>query len=259
MDHCFLAYKNSKVHALRFGKGPKLLIALHGFADTAMLFSVLGKSLESRYTIYSLDLPFHGQTTWAKNHYDRSDISAIFSILLAKENQERFDLMGFSLGGRIAQKMLFDWQDQVDQLYLIAPYGLGFNASWVPQRLKTMLFLLAQKPERIIKLAGLLKRWNVLKPFHYKFTQHHLKNKENRERLFFTWQSLDHFKIEIKKVKALFKTSNISVSLYFGAKDRVIPLSQGEALSAGLDHVTLHVLDAGHRLVNEDLAVLLER
>jgi len=259
MDHCFLDYKKSKVHALRFGHGDQLLIALHGFADTAALFTVLQKSLESKYTIYAIDLPFHGKTIWDKQYYDRADISAIFQLILDKENKERFDLMGFSLGGRIVQKMLFEWQDQIDQVHLIAPYGLSFNASWVPQWIKALLYRMLHQPKWMISLASLLNRWKLLKPFHYKFVQYHIANKMNRDRLFYTWQSLHYFKLQPKKVKVLLAKSSMKVDLYFGAKDKVIPVSQGQQLSEGLAHVDLHILDTGHRLVGEELANFLEK
>jgi len=259
MDKNFLKYKNNAVHYLRFGHGAKLLIALHGFADQAEMFLGLEESLKNEYTVYCLDLPFHGLTKWDKQEYDRKDVAAIFEMILKKENRERLDLMGFSLGGRIVQKMLFEWHDKVDKVFLIAPYGLTTNASVVPQWVKSFLNNILQKPTWFIKLIKVLRQVGLINRFHYSFAYHHVHTEERRNRLFRTWRSLHYFKLKPSKVKSLFKNKNIKVELYFGAKDKIIPVALGEKLSDGLPNVSLHVLNTNHKLINGELNELLKK
>ncbi len=258
MDKDFLKYKNESVHYLRYGHGEKLLIAMHGFADQATMFLALEESLKNEYTVYCLDLPFHGLTEWDKEEYDRENMMTIFKIILEKEKKERFDLMGFSLGGRIVQKMLFECYDKVDKVFLIAPYGLTRGGDFVPQWMKSFLNAILQKPAWFIKMIKVLHQIGFINRGRHNFAHYHVGTEEKRNRLFKTWKSLHHFKLHPQKVKSLFKNKNIKVELYFGAKDKIIPVALGEKLSSGLPNVNLHVLNTSHRLVEKELNALLK-
>ena len=60
-----IVYRNTAIHYLSMGSGKQILIALHGYGDNAALYKVLLPSLGNRYTIYAIDLPYHGRTRWA--------------------------------------------------------------------------------------------------------------------------------------------------------------------------------------------------
>lgn len=259
MENGFLKYKNSQVHFLRFGNGPKLLIALHGFADQASLFLNLRESLEENYVVYSLDLPFHGKSQWGTSQYTPHDIGAIFQLILDREKQVRLDLMGFSLGGKIVQKMLFDWITRVDKVYLVAPYGLAIRSNFPPPFIKQFFQRIAKNPNWLIRLSKGLHRLKLLSRFHQKFVYHHLHTPENQIRLFGTWCSLDHFKFHPKTIKKFLEKNPVKVELYFGTQDKIIPASQGKVLADGLDNVDLYLVEGGHLLINQPLNELLKK
>jgi pimeloyl-ACP methyl ester carboxylesterase len=262
MEKGFLKYENSKVHFYRFGNGNRLLIALHGFADEGAMFLKLEESLKESYTVYSLDLPFHGLTEWDKEEFDEKDISVLFKMILQKENKERFDLMGFSFGGRIVQKMLFEWIPQVDKVFLIAPDGL--KTKWLslvnlmPRWFKSFLKWILLKPDWFINLVKHFYRWGFINRFLHNFVCFHFGTKEKRDRVFHTWYSLGNFKINPKKVKKLLRQYPISVDMYFGSHDKIIPLSTAVLLSAGMPNIRVFEIDAGHLLVDAKLNVLLK-
>ena len=262
MDKGILKYENSEIHFLRFGAGEELLIALHGFADKAAMFLKLEESLKTKYVVYCLDLPFHGATKWNKPQFDQEDISCIFKVILKKENKERFDLMGFSLGGRIVQKMLFEWIPKVNKVYLIAPDGLDtkwFNASMVPQWFKSSLKWLLRKPEWFIKTIKHLHKWGLITRFIHNFTYYHIHTKEKRDRIFSVWYSLRYFRINVRKVKNLLRKYPIPIELYFGSRDEVIPASTGILLAEGMPNIRLHEIEEGHLLIDHKLNDLLKR
>lgn len=263
MQEGFIKYGKSKVHYIRFGKGEKLLIALHGFSERANSFNALQESLSSVYIVYALDLPFHGQTEWSKETYNQEDISAVFKLILEKENQSQLDLMGYSLGGRIVQKLLFEWKEQIDKVYLIAPDGLKtkgmFNAHLTPVWIRYFLKRLVKNPVWFINLSTRLNKWSLLDRFSSKFVLYHLKTKENRDRLFNTWISLDQFVLYPHKLKKFLAEHPIPVELYYGTKDKIIPAESGKQLSEGLSHVRLNLLEDGHLLLNEKLNEMLKR
>lgn len=261
MDTGFLKYKKSAVHFKRFGAGQSLLIALHGFADEASMFSVLQNSLGEKYTVYCLDLPYHGLTKWRGEAFDQKDIIAVVKIILEKESKQRFDLMGFSMGGRIVQKILFDCIENVDKVYLIAPDGLDtkwmFKVNLIPGFLKSFLKWILQKPNWFIKLIRQLYHWKLISRFIYNFVYYHLHTEKKSARLFNTWRALDHFRIQPRKVKKLLQEYNLPVALYLGNRDEVVPLASAKLLSEDMPNVKVYVLDEGHLLVNDQLDQLL--
>ncbi len=263
MNDSVLRYEDSTVHYLRFGYGDQLLIAFHGYGNRADIFLKLKESLKERYTIYSLDLPFHGATKWNKNQFDRKDINAIIKLILEKEGKARFDLMGFSMGGRLVLKLLHDWVSKVDKVYLIATDGLKtkgmFNANLVPNCIKTFLKYTLQKPKWFIYLAKQFYHWKWIDHFLYRFVNYHFQTNERRERIFNTWRSLSHFLIYPKRLRSLLKKYPIPIKMYFGTKDQIIPSSSGLILSQGMQNIDLHEIEEGHFLIGPKLNALLKK
>ncbi len=262
MDKGFLKYENSKVHYIRFGNGDRLLIALHGFADEAALFLELKESLENHYTVYCLDLPYHGQTIWQKLQFDPADISALFDLILKKESKDRFDLMGYSMGGRIVQKMLFKRILEVDKVYLIAPDGLEtkwiFNVNLMPRGIKTFLRYVLKKPDWFIRLLGGLKRVGLITKFVHNFVLYHISSTRKRERIFNTWNSIGKFRLWPPGVKRLLKEHQLSVELFFGSQDEIIPVSAAKRLNTNMPNIRTHIIEEGHLLVDHKLNQLLK-
>ncbi|MEZ4985266.1 MAG: hypothetical protein R2795_09555 [Saprospiraceae bacterium] len=69
-----VSVKHGEVAAHVWGRGPALLIALHGFALPADEFATWVPLLGNRYTICAPDLPFHGQTVWRKPFFTPTDM-----------------------------------------------------------------------------------------------------------------------------------------------------------------------------------------
>ncbi len=253
MEKGFLKYKKSNVHYYRFGQGDQLLIALHGFVDDGALFYELEESLKHKYIVYAIDLPYHGKTVWEKPLYDQSDFNAIFKMILEKEKKARFDLMGFSLGGRIALKMLLEWSSTIDTTFLIAPDGLKAKSDLTPFWLRSFLKSLLKYPGWLIALTKAMNKMKLLSYFHFKFVRHHISTKEKRDRLFNTWKAQYYFNPNIREMRSFLKSNPMRVELFFGRNDKIIPTSIGEALSKDLPNVHLNIVDSGHQLVNEKL------
>jgi len=88
MESIYIDHPKGKVHALRFGKGPGLLIALHGFGDRARMFAVLAEALSAEYTTIAIDLPFHGQTEWREKTFTKADLLEIVSATLVADAEQ---------------------------------------------------------------------------------------------------------------------------------------------------------------------------
>jgi len=257
LEEDFLEYGNSKIHFLKFGNGGKLLIALHGFGDQASVFFPLEPALKKDYTVYAFDLPFHGQSQWQSDSFSKGNMLDIFKLILKREHKTRFELMGFSFGGRIILSSLLEIIPKLDKVYLIAPDGVQtkriFNAILVPVWLRRLIKKQIDQPEWVIKILEKAYQVGLLSKFNFSFVRHNIATKKRRERIFNTWISLSDFRVDLKKTRNILKEHSIPTELYFGKLDKIIPLEVGEKLSKGIPNIRLNVLEEGHLLLNEKL------
>jgi 2-succinyl-6-hydroxy-2,4-cyclohexadiene-1-carboxylate synthase len=82
--------------ATRHGEGP-LLIALHGFTQTSSSWEDVLHELHAGRSILSVDLPGHGRSA-----AQSCDLDEAATMVAELADGEPFDLVGYSLGGRIA-------------------------------------------------------------------------------------------------------------------------------------------------------------
>src|SRR5258705_7646608 len=126
-----LSYKNSRISYCRFGKGDKLVICLHGYGEDGSSFSFLENLAGEKFTFLAIDLPFHGKTIWNENDFTTNDLITIIKLLLEQSNltgqTSNLQLLGFSLGGRIALSLYQAMPSEIDRFVLLAPDGLKIN------------------------------------------------------------------------------------------------------------------------------------
>jgi 2-succinyl-6-hydroxy-2,4-cyclohexadiene-1-carboxylate synthase len=86
----------SPLAAVRAGEGP-VTVLVHGFTQTASSMAPLARMLESRRRVVRVDLPGHGGSASIS-----SDLDGAASLVVDAAEGEPFDLVGYSLGGRVA-------------------------------------------------------------------------------------------------------------------------------------------------------------
>lgn len=78
------------------GTGPTVIV-LHGFTQTAASLAPLVERLAARRRVVALDLPGHGGSSDVS-----ADLEESAALVAAAAGGDEFDLVGYSLGGRIA-------------------------------------------------------------------------------------------------------------------------------------------------------------
>ena len=259
----FLNYKKSKIHLLRFGSGKDLLISFPGYANPAELFLPLASALGERYTILSIDLPFHGATEWSASSFTLEDMHGLIELILNKERKTEFALMGYSFGGRIVQKLVPAFATKIKTVILLAPDGIFtrgmVNAHLVPRVIRVWLRRSLRDPKWLLSLVRLFHRVKLLSDYNRKFIHYHMSNPERRGRLFNTWISMHDFVLHPSKTKQLFRQSKIPVALFFGKTDPAIPLESGKWMAKDLENVSLCILEGGHRIIGPALVTALKQ
>lgn len=263
MQSFYLNYKEDKIHCLRFGQGEKLLVAIHGFGDRARLFAILEEALAARYTVVAFDLPFHGQTEWSGQTFSKNDTLAIIQMIKDREGHDRLSLMGYSFGARLVQAMLPDLLPQLDKLYLLAPDGIQTKgmpmAVRTPMWVRRFLFRILRNPKWFLTLLKFGSRFNVVPPLILHFLSFNLTRPERFRRTFGCWLSLRSFYLRRRNIRAIWRESGLPVDIYFGTKDEMIRYKTIKKMVEGVPNVRVYLMNAGHRLVGEDLNVRMRK
>ena len=122
--------------------GERLCIMLHGYGDSLKTMqNIANQWLAKNYEVIVFDMPFHGTSLWKPAIYSEKDVADTLLFLL-QQNQKPFDLLGYSLGGRLALASithLAKAQKTPENVWLVAPAGAPQN--WLHQYIEMPLLL----------------------------------------------------------------------------------------------------------------------
>jgi len=112
------------------GAGPPL-VCVHGIGlDAARVgWRDAPAALADQHTVYTLDLPNHGESDDTRAVRTTADYVDAFSSFLAALDLEGAALAGLSMGGAVVLGHALNGGDP-DQLVLVDSYGLGADAPW---------------------------------------------------------------------------------------------------------------------------------
>ena len=258
MNARFINTEKGRIHYLVWGGGERLIIALPGFSNSASLFEPIGLALQDQCTLVALDLPFHGRTQWKAEQYTQTDVATWIKAILNDFKKDRFEWMGFSLGGRIILSMLDHCAPHLSGIHLIAPDGLAtyrtFYPSLVPQFVRRLLFRsISRHPQKWLGLAQGLHDWRLLDHFSFIYIEKQLRTSIQTDRLFQTWLSLPHFPVSAKRTRRVLQNHRIPLSLCLGLRDKFVNTQRIQSWAAPITQVQLQLFDHGHQLVTTDL------
>jgi pimeloyl-ACP methyl ester carboxylesterase len=267
----FIAYKNSTIHYCVCGNGLKLLFCFHGYGEQAKSFAVLEPTLGKDYTIIAIDMPFHGKTEWKEGlDFTVDDLIAIIDDIVERLNgdgkassptfrgrglEERYSLLGYSMGGRIALQLLQKMPTAIERAVLVAPDGLHKNI-WYRFATQTILgkkifkYVMYQKQERLWFL-NVAEKYRLAPAGLLKIVRYYTDTSDQRKALYCRWLVMRKFKPTLSLVKKLVKQYKIPVRFLFGRFDNIILSKRADIFKTDTANVQIHIIDAGHRLLQE--------
>ena len=246
-----------KVHYLRFGEGPELLIALHGFGDKPDLFQSMEAILTPRYTVVAPTLPWHGNSEWHKTEFDKTDFLGIVHQLLQTEGKTRCSIMGYSFGARLILAALPELRPVLQKIILLAPDGIatrGMNlALLTPMFLRHWIQTLVRNPERLLRLLKTGQRLGLVPAWLLYFASINMALPQRQQRVFGYWLGLNTFATQRKRLRRQLTQYAIPVDVYTGAQDPIIRKRALEKMVRQLPHARLMKLKTGHRIIGQEL------
>ena len=94
-------YKGSKLFYTITGAGPACIL-LHGFLENLSIWDTLTERLKVNHKVICIDLPGHGQSDVLDGKHGIAGIANAVLKIVKKENLDKVDLVGHSMGGYVA-------------------------------------------------------------------------------------------------------------------------------------------------------------
>lgn len=248
---CEFLFDEIRLTYRKFGHGPAVLLAFHGFGQTGDVYAPLEKYLGNRFTILAIDLFGHGGSVWQNNvPIPCTTWVQVLDAFLSAQAINRFSLMGFSLGGRFALATVKSFASRIDQLILIAPDGITRNGWYrlatgsVPGR---SLFRWAMNHLTMLSLLGhWLTKLGMLNRTLMRFVDISLGTEAQRQLVYKSWTTFRFIRAHMPTVARILRKEAVQVFFFVGAYDRIVPATHIIPLTNRLPVYTLTVLQTGH-------------
>ena len=261
MERTTIKLEKGTISCLQIGDGQRLLIAFHGFGDSAEQFRVFAGNLGGLFTIWAVDLPGHGRTLWPAGTFNRRDILQLIQHIRRQSGKDDYALLGFSFGGRIVLSLLGEEMDPPAAPFLLAPDGFGTRGMLLPLLtpllLRRWLRSVGDQPEPWLGLAARLRKWGFLDAFAQRWVRYYFSHPARRKALWDTWLSLSHFPVRLFRLRRKMQKLAIPVVFVLGCRDELIPYRRIETRLKGVPGCKIMVVDKDHWLVDRELGGLL--
>lgn len=263
MQQDLIVAGNSSVEYYYSLNGDIPLVCFHGYGEEAQSFSFLEKALPAGYSLFAINLPFHGNTDWKeKDRFTTAQLSTVIQTILTRHFYPLFPagqpmiLAGYSLGGRIALSLYEHSPEKVQKLVLLAPDGLRLNFwYWLATQTQmgNRLFKLTmQHPSWFMGLVRTGNRLGLVNNSIFKFVKFYIHDPEVRQLLYQRWTVLGKCRPDLDKIRKLILKHSTEVRLIYGIHDRIIRSSVGKKFIRGIENQSrLIEIHAGHRVLHE--------
>ncbi|SDF97473.1 Pimeloyl-ACP methyl ester carboxylesterase [Dyadobacter soli] len=240
----------------KLGSGPNILLAFHGIGqDGPSCFAPVLKPLGSHYTIYAFDLPFHGHNSNAPFEViSKTAWKESIQSFLTQNNITRFDVTGFSIGGRFALATLEAFPERIDNAFLIAPDGVSEHPMYaLATRIPPARWIygwLMRHPEVFFPGVRVARTLKLASKSLVRFTQQVLNTPEKRQTIYRSWVAFRDLRFDIPKLAKTAKTNGVTIYLFAGVYDSLLKPKAVRPLAALLPENQYIELKSGHtRLV----------
>ncbi len=96
------------------------LVLLHGWGFSGEIFAKITPMLSEEFDIQLVDLPGYGVREGESFSASLQDAAADIISKIESRDGEKFSLLGWSLGGLVAQQIAIDFPQMIDKLVLVA-------------------------------------------------------------------------------------------------------------------------------------------
>ena len=257
------------------GKGERrrALVCFHGFARPLEDMLPWGEVWGEERMVISIHLPEHGGSRdvspgaqgreWGGERAIAPELWAVIARRIADVEGAAagpMDLLGYSIGGRVALAALVSAPEAWGRVVLLAPDGLRkspfYTVTVHTQVGRWAWRAIDRRAERMLRTLDRWHRWGLLTKHLHGFAHFHLATAEMRRMVWKGWRVHRDCWPSLGAVARVMRAHRAPVDLCFGQHDRVIPPGNGRRLAQrlkGVGHVHFHRVPAGHNLQRPDV------
>jgi pimeloyl-ACP methyl ester carboxylesterase len=255
----------TRLHYHLFGKGKKVMLAFHGYAQEGSYYDAIAKVLKQDYTIFAFDLFFHGKSELHRTDMPltKERLAHIMNHFLEKNQIGRFDLMAFSMGGKFALAMIETFAPRVERVFLIAPDGIRtnfwYNVATYPGWLQGMFKRTVLRPAPFFRLVRTLDRYKIVDKGLLRFANFHMGTTNKRLKVYRSWVGFRELSFDIRKIVRVLNEQEITVTFFLGEFDQVIPHHRLKVFIRSIKRANQIILNTGHTFMLYEVASYMQR
>jgi pimeloyl-ACP methyl ester carboxylesterase len=267
----YFSSQTAQYHYHVYGTGKQILLAFHGFGMRGTQFRVLEEALGQKYTIYSFDLFFHGETKLfdtsrkaVKKSINKKDFAQDMLSFLESINQhnQKFSLLSYSIGSKLALSLISEIPNQIEEAYFVAPDGIKPNllleTGAKSKILNQIFWKLVYSPKTVKYLLNKLFRFKYIDASLHYILSKEFTSTETRLTCYNTITYFAELNLNKKLIINQINDAEINTHFYFGSKDVLFPPKIGKDFTKKLKNSNLHIINDGHDLVNSHLNSLMK-
>lgn len=248
----YIDVDEGRIHYVQQGKGPDIVL-LHGIGASVYTWRFLIPLLGKKNRVTAIDLFGFGRSNIdpSLDHGLDSQIERLHQLFIRLGIQKCF-LVGSSMGGALALWYTYKFPQKVSKLALLAPAAhpqlVPFFAQYLTYFSKFLLHL--------------VKPWTIAFIMNLVVHKKELITQESVEHYFFPYSN-NHKAIEVfinaskviadKRLLYIYSDLNLPTLILWGAKDKLIPLSQMKNINVKINGSQLEIHQkAGHHVMEDD-------
>lgn len=252
IQESFIHYRRNVLHYVRTGNGKQPLLVFHGFGQDHTLYVPLSKALSSKYTLYIIDLFFHGKSQWNEGEQPlkKSTWSGILQVLLQEQQITTFSILAYSLGGKFALATIEAFPSRIRKVFLLAPDGIKtsfwYSMATYPKALRSLFRSMIFHHERFLWLANRLNESHLVDKGLIRFAEYQMNTEEKRKRVYYSWVVFRYLTFNLKTVARLINENNVALTVVAGKYDKVILPQNMSRLLKHVKEYKLEIVESGH-------------
>jgi len=252
-------YKDYQISYEKWGTGNRILIAFHGFGQSASIFQNISTALQNDFTVYACSLFYHGDSKFPDHVVPGEPLPAEFlqrgvEEFCKQNNIKKFSLMGYSLGGKLVLKLIEMMPQQIESVILLAPDGVK-KSRWYYFATnhfigKRLFKKVVYNPGILFALVNGFRAGRMISEKMKKFVYSQFSDADNRLKVMNVWNTYSMITPKVRNVKKMMSDYNIKTLIFTGTYDPVLDEEIGYILSSGIEQQVKWVkIKAGHDLL----------
>jgi len=248
----FIHHNESKLAIVKFGNGVKVMICFHGYGLDKNSFLQFEEKYGKEYTMYSFDSFAHGKSQYGngENALELEEWKNYLLNFLDQEKIEKFSILSFSMGGKIALCTLELFYSRVEKMILIAPDGIKtnfwYNATTYPGILNKAFRYTVFYPSIYFNMIEILKFLRLSDKSLLKFSEFEMNTATKRVKVYFAWMIYRNFRPNLEHIIQFSTERKIGFEFYTGKYDRIIQTKHIDAFVNRLTFVKHIEFECGH-------------